>query len=605
MSRNRLPLVIAGVAGLILVIVLRAVFVGGGDDDSDGGSAGSNDRREGCLAINLTASSEKAGLLGTIAQQYAESGRTVNGQCVDVLVNTKASGGAEEALARGWNEAIDGPRPDVWSPAASTWLGLLQEDLAKADKPTLLAEENPSIARTPLVLAMPEPMARALGWPDAEVGWADILELAQAPDGWAAKGHPEWGKFKLGKTNPMLSTSGLAATVGIFVAATGRSSDLTSADLADEQIRKFATAVEGSVVHYGDTTLTFLANLQRADDAGQGLSYVSAVAVEEKSVIDYNSGNPTGNPATAGQHAPPRIPLVAIYPAEGTLASDNPYAILDAPWVTADKRAAASDFLSYLLTAPAQERFTDAGFRSAAGEPGAALRSTNTVLLDQPKVELNPPAPAVLAEVRQIWTEVRKRARVLLVIDVSGSMGEPVGSAGGQSKLDLAKTAAADALADFAPDDQVGVWAFTSGLPGPSGVHLEIAPLAPLGPNLDRVRRAIGELVPLEGTPLYAVTRQAVTTMSASADPDRINAIVLLTDGRNEYPPDTDLDGLIRSVQVSENAAGAVRVFSIAYGQDADLETLKRISEASRAAAYDATDPTSIERIFTAVISNF
>lgn len=603
MSRNRLPLVIAGVAGLILILVLRGIFTGGNGGGS--GAAAPSGPREGCIAVNLTASSEKAGLLGTIAQEYADSGHKVDGQCVDILVATKASGGAEAALARGWDEQIDGPRPDVWSPAASTWLGLLQEDLARADKPSLLAEENPSIARTPLVLAMPEPMARALGWPDAEIGWADILELAQAPNGWAVKGHPEWGKFKLGKTNPMLSTSGLAATVGIFVAATGRSSDLTSADLADKEIRRFATAVEGSVVHYGDTTLTFLANLQRSDDAGQGLSYVSAVAVEEKSVIDYNSGNPTGNPATAGQHDPPRIPLVAIYPTEGTLASDNPYAVLAASWVTADKRAAAADFLAYLLTAPAQERFTDAGFRTAAGEPGRALRSTNTVLLDQPKVELNPPAPAVLAEVRQIWTEVRKRARVMLLIDVSGSMGEPVGSAGGQSKLDLAKTAAADALADFAPDDQVGVWAFTSGLPGPSGVYLEIAPLAPLGPNLGRIRQAIGELVPLEGTPLYAATRLALATMSTSADPDRINAIVLLTDGRNEYPPDTDLDGLIRSLQVSENAAGAVRVFSIAYGQNADLETLRRISEASRAAAYDATDPTSIERIFTAVISNF
>ncbi|HKE52214.1 MAG TPA: substrate-binding and VWA domain-containing protein [Actinomycetes bacterium] len=605
MPRNRLPLVVAGVAGLILVLVLRSMFAGGGGGDSDGSAAAPRGPREGCIGVNLTASSEKAGLLGTIAQDYANAGHSVGGKCVDILVTTKASGGAEEALARGWDDGIDGPRPDVWSPAASTWLGLLQEDLARTDKPSLLAEENPSIARTPLVLAMPEPMARALGWPDAEIGWADVLELAQAPNGWASKNHPEWGAFKLGKTNPMLSTSGLAATVGIFVAATGRSSDLTQANLADKDIRAFATAVEGSVVHYGDTTLTFLANLQRADDAGQGLGYVSAVAVEEKSVFDYNTGNPTGNPQTAGKHEPPKIPLAAVYPAEGTLASDNPYAVLDAPWVTAEKRAAAQDFLDYLLTEPAQERFTDAGFRDAKGKPGAALQETSGVLLDQPKVELSPPAPPVLAKVRQIWTEVRKRARVLLVIDVSGSMGEQVGSAGGQSKLELAKAAAADALADFAPDDQVGVWAFTSDLPGPTGVYAEIAPIASLGPNLDRVRQAIGNLTPLNGTPLYAVTRQAVSAMSTTADPDRINAVVLLTDGRNEYPPDTDLSGLIRAVQVSENSAGAVRVFSIAYGQDADLETLRQISEASRAAAYDATDPTSIERIFTAVISNF
>ena len=43
----------------------------------------------------------------------------------------------------------------------------------------------------------------------------------------------------------------------------------------------------------------------------------------------------------------------------------------------------------------------------------------------------------------------------------------------------------------------------------------------------------------------------------------------------------------------------------IAYGQDADLDAVKRISEASRAAAYDATDPLTINAVFTNVLSNF
>jgi Ca-activated chloride channel homolog len=44
---------------------------------------------------------------------------------------------------------------------------------------------------------------------------------------------------------------------------------------------------------------------------------------------------------------------------------------------------------------------------------------------------------------------------------------------------------------------------------------------------------------------------------------------------------------------------------TVAYGQDADLTTVKRISEASRAAAYDATDPQTIDAVFTNVLSNF
>ena len=62
---------------------------------------------------------------------------------------------------------------------------------------------------TPLVIAMPKPMAEALGWPDTPIGFADILALANDPQGWAKFGHPEWGPFKLGKTSPNFSTSGL------------------------------------------------------------------------------------------------------------------------------------------------------------------------------------------------------------------------------------------------------------------------------------------------------------------------------------------------------------------------------------------------------------
>ena len=46
-------------------------------------------------------------------------------------------------------------------------------------------------------------------------------------------------------------------------------------------------------------------------------------------------------------------------------------------------------------------------------------------------------------------------------------------------------------------------------------------------------------------------------------------------------------------------------MFPIAYGEDADLSTLRRIAEASTAAVYDASDPTSIDKVFAAVVSNF
>ena len=77
-----------------------------------------------------------------------------------------------------------------------------------------------------------------------------------------------------------------------------------------------------------------------------------------------------------------------------------------------------------------------------------------------------------------------------------------------------------------------------------------------------------------------------------------------MTDGKNEYPDDNDVEGLVR--QLGDQALeDGVRVFTIAYGRDADLDAVKRISEASLAAAYDATDPLTINAVFTNVLTNF
>jgi len=391
-----------GIYGIVLVLVVRHFVVGGGSSDGKKPVA-KKDTRTGCTGLAVTASSEKAALLGQIGEAYAAADHRVNGKCVKVTVTSKASGGAEEALARGWDAKRDGPRPDVWSPASSSWTVLLQQSLTAADRPALVPATTPSIAQTPLVLAMPRPMAQALGWPDKALGWGDLLALSRNPAGWGAYKHPEWGKFTLGKTNPNFSTSGLNATIGTYFAATGRSSDLSAADVADPKVVAYVKGVESSVVHYGDTTLTFLANLAAADKAGQGLTYISAVTIEEKSVWDYNQGNPSGDPKTLGKSPKPRTPLVAIYPKEGTLLSDSPYVVLTAPWVDDAKRAAAADFLSYVQADARQQIFQKAAFRSFSGKPGPPVTEANGMLPKQKITVIDPPSPPVLRQVeRQI-----------------------------------------------------------------------------------------------------------------------------------------------------------------------------------------------------------
>jgi Ca-activated chloride channel family protein len=191
---------------------------------------------------------------------------------------------------------------------------------------------------------------------------------------------------------------------------------------------------------------------------------------------------------------------------------------------------------------------------------------------------------------------------VLVVMDVSGSMSGDSGS-GGKTKLDLAKTAATTALGQLVDTDQVGFWVFTTDLPTPTTITADLVDVGPLSQTRQPIIDAIAGLTPLNGTPLYAATALAADEMNATQDPASINAVVVLTDGRNEYT-DNDLDGLIRQLSSSATENG-VRVFTIAYGPDADLATLQQISEASRAAAYDARNPATIDKVFADVLSNF
>lgn len=567
-----------------------------------------------CIVVDVSVSSEKIELLSQLAADFVESdlAETDEGDCIAPIVQSKASGGAAQLLDTGWDEATEGPRPVIWSPASSAWGTVLNQRYETSGRDPIANDSTPFML-TPLVIAMPRPMAEALGWPDEALGWSDVLELARSEQGWGDFGHPEWGAFRLGKTNPNFSTSGLSALIAQTYAAVGTTDSLSAEDLATPEVIQYGSDVESAVVHYGDTTLTFMNNWYRADQRGNPYSYVSAAAVEEKSVIDYNTGNPDGVLDQGEEPRAPRVPLVAIYPDEGTLYSDNPMIILDAEWVSGDEKAAAARFVEFVQLPENQEKVLDFGFRP--GNPdvtvGAPIDESNGLDPTQPQTLLDVPPPAVTVSILDAWDTQRKSARVTLVIDVSGSMGDVADSETGETKLDLAKRAAVDALDEFKDDDDVGLRIFTTDLDAQGATFVDLVEPSRVGDVRENLANRIRDLVPLNGTPLYDVTAATYEELDASFDPARINALVLLTDGRNDDGDggddarqlDTLLDTLTRGAEGATSRP--VRVFPIAYGGDADLGTLQRIAEASNGAVYDASDPRSISKVFTAVVSNF
>ena len=566
----------------------------------------------GCAIVDIASSPEKLTLLTELAERFNNSDSArVDGQCVTVRVQRVSSGAGETLLRADWpRPANNGPRPVIWSPSASTWGAVLDQHRADLGKEPYVTTPGKSFMLTPLVIAMPEPMAEALGYPDTPLGFEDVLALATDPAGWAGKGHPEWGPFRFGKTNPNFSTSGLAETVAQYYAATGKTRDLTLEDLSRPDVEAYSRAVESAVVHYGDTTLTFLNNLYRSDRRGDPFGYASAVAVEEKSVVDYNNGDPDGILDPGEQPRKPRVPLVAIYPKEGTLFSDNPLMILDAPWVSSREAAAARTFTAFVTQPRNQRQVLKFGFRPgnpsvAIGKPITAAKGLDP---EQPQTTLQVPTPPVLAGVIDEWNNVRKKARVLLVIDVSGSMGDEADARTGDTKLDLAKRAAIAALEEFNPEDEVGLRVFSTEIAEEEPTdYLDLVPIGPVSENLADLEQSIRNLVPTQGTPLYTVTHDSYEEMVEAFDETRINAVVLLSDGRNEDDRNNDLQELLQFLR-SENegeSSTPVRIFPIAYGGDADESTLGRIAEATNAAAYSAVDPATIINVFNAVISNF
>lgn len=602
MDRRQLNALVGAAAVVVvgLFIWVIAATTGGGEDEADGSTT--TGIPEGCVEVPAAVSSEKVTLLTDLAESFNATSPEVDGQCVRVTIYKAASGLAASELVAGWSEASTGaPAPVLWSPASSAWGALVNHRLSLAGQPAM-ANDFERIMITPLVLAMPRPMAEAMGWPEAEIGWADVLALSGESEGWGVYGHPEWGAFKLGKTNPNFSTSGLSATAAIYYAATGKTAGLTLDDIGSTQTAAFVRGVEAATVHYGDTTMTFLENMLREDLAGRPLSYVSAVAIEEVSIIAYNRGDP--GDVGLEDPTPPNVPLVAIYPEEGTLFSDNPAYVLDASWVSEVQRQAALEFRSFVIDVPEnQARALDFGFRP--GNPavpiGEPISTANGLNPSQPKTELELPQPAVLAALVDSWESYRKTARVIIVFDVSGSMGDLGGE--GYTKLDLAKQAVLASLDQFKPEDEVGLWIFSTELDGAID-YLELLPPTPLSEGRAQIERSVAGLIPMNGTGLYDTTRAAVQAVRDDYDQTKINAVLLLTDGMcDDYEPGCDLPPLLDFLGSTER--DVVRVFAVAYGADADVDTLQAITNASQARLYKATNPLTIEAVFQQVVSNF
>ena len=556
---------IAVIVVAVIAVAVAAVSSLGGSDDESGRRGGGGARPAGdAIRISFVYSPEKEPLLAPLIEEFNRAGVESDGRPVFVEARIVASGEAQVRIAGGRL------KPTVWSPASSLWGRLLNFE---ADR-EYVADENPSLVRTPLVIAMWEPLARALGWPRQRTGFRTIVRLALAENGWADFGEPQFGRFKLGHTNPDFSTSGLSAVAAEYFTVTGRREGLTEEDVIKPAVRERVRAIERAIVHYGDTTLFFAEQMQR-----YGPAYASAVAMEEATLVDFNKRRGDGTR------------LVGLYPTEGTFVSDNPFIVPDAPWVTAQQRGAAGALERWLAERITPERAAAGGFRPGDPErkPLAPVDAAHGVDVAQPRRVLSLPQPRVLARVKEIWREDRKPANVMLALDVSGSMGE-------ESKLDQAKQGLQAFFREVSPRDRIGLLIFDD------RVRLAV-PFAPFAENAGRLRSAVQSLLPDGETAVYDATLQAFEAVGELRDDERINAVVVLTDGEDNSSAITDAD-LATRLEQSPNEGDVIRVFTIAYGSQANEEALESFAHASGGKAFKG-DPDEIESVYLSISSFF
>ncbi|GLI28381.1 hypothetical protein ARHIZOSPH14_26230 [Agromyces rhizosphaerae] len=487
--------------------------------------------------------------------------------CALTTVRAQESADTAAVVATG-----TGDPADAWIPSSGAWVDRMAATASSLGRPAPEVSVGLDVATTPVVFATPAEEAASMG--ETAPGWGTVLAggtrmLLPDPEGSGA------------------SLAALAALAGI-------------ADPDDP------TQLAGAMIELGKA-------IPASTDAAFGATVAAAeptmAIVTEQAVAEYNSDEDVQQ-------------LVAVYPAEGTPAMTYPFVRLPAQAAAddADEEADASadadapadpdawtpPTRAELLTglesaiADAEGVLTAHGFRTADGDgeldaPGVVVEAVSTF-----------PAPAGADQVALLrqWGVLTLRGRMLAVIDVSGSMLDPAGN--GLRRIDIFQQAALGAMQKFSGEVQMGVWAFSTARNG----DLDYEELAPIGPladaaHLQQIAGIIASLPERLGgaTGLYDTTLAAVQRVTETYDPDRINSVLLITDGVNEDANGIDLDTLLAELEELQDPLRPVPVIMIGFGPDTDFDAMNRIAKATGGAAYSATEPEDLGDVLVTALS--
>lgn len=501
---------------------------------------------DGTTQLSVAAAPALAPVVDALGREHRDS---LGGPgCVDVVVQPVDPRAQIQALVEGTVRP-----PDVWIPDSSLWL-----DRAAVEQ-VAHATNARSVASSPMVLAL-------------SAGTADSLrpETATRPTVGDLAAAASEGDFSVELSAEQLSPARVGAILALTSATTGEAEGRASLTALLRTAQLGAPTDEAG----GSGTLPV------PDDA-------LGVPVSEHDVWSANS--------TTGQ-----VSVVAVY--TGEVSFDFPYAVLSDDPGTVRR---AQGLYDVLTGPPGRTAVKSAGLRDRQGVGGVVLTGDRGVD-GTTQVRPSPLSPASLEQAERALATATQDARLLAVIDVSGSMGYGLTGQddGGPTRLAMATEAAAEGMALYPDSTEVSLWTFSQDIAGEVD-HRELVPVARLGgPNETGVR---GELagtlasldpIPSGGTALYATTLAAVRRLESRWDPTRINAVILLSDGENTDDEGPTLEQLVTELEAQARSDTPVPVITIAFGPEGDAASLAAISAASGGVAYRASTADEVRQIF-------
>jgi Ca-activated chloride channel homolog len=423
--------------------------------------------------------------------------------------------------------------------------------------------DAPLIANSPMVF-----MTQAALAPGLQKAAEPFKALATAKNHQALDAAAQAVPIHYVHTAPTRSNSGLQTLVAQFAEVSGkRPEQLTPAEIGQYQGK--VQQIQSKITRYGVSTESLAKAMVQ-----NGVFWASVGSVYESSVIAANERIPTGQPR-----------YEAVYP-KATFTSNMRAILPNAPWVSADEKAAAEKVLEYLRSPQAQQIATNLGLRP--GVPGVALGAKFTKAFGvNPQAQYDSyrvPKPEVVEAMLKSWQEFAKKpSRVALVVDSSGSMsGAKIAAAQSTLQAYINTLGAKEEVALFDFDSRVRPPILANGTAAGKAKGIEF--IAGL--------RAEG------GTKLYDATSAARDWLSGNLRKDGINAVVVLTDGK-----DTDSQLALEQLEASLKKSGfesdqRIAVFTVGYGNAGEFspDVLKQIAS-TNGGYYSQGDPASIAKL--------